>query len=110
MPQQSDELGHIGGVDLESTFPLYVQCRNDSRAPTTPDSAPTYRIYAPGGGAAILTGSMGAADVDSQTGFRYVGIACTAANQFTSGDNFTVRVEYAISGAAKAVKGELLVR
>lgn len=39
-------------------IPLGVQCRNSLRVPTAPDAAPTFRIYAEAGGAAVITGSL----------------------------------------------------
>lgn len=89
----------FGFVTLGSTtFGFPIQVTNSSRTPSAPDAQPTYRIYGPGGGAAILTGTAPASDTDSQTGFRFVtGVQVTAGNGFASGLTYTIRSAYAVS-------------
>lgn len=81
-----------------TTFGFPIQCANGSRTPTTPDAAPTWRIYGPSGGAALLSGTAGSSDVDSQTGLRFaINVAITSANGFASGTCYYIRSAYALS-------------
>lgn len=90
------DLGFLGFVTLEDTMRLALQCRNGSHVNTAPDAAPTYSIYSTSD-TAVLTGSLGAADADSNTGFRTGNAAITAANGFASGGRYIIRFFYEIS-------------
>lgn len=93
-----------------TTFGFPVQVTNSSRTPSAPDAQPTWRIYAPTGGAAILTGTAPNADVDSQTGWRPVtNVAVTGANGFASGNTYTVRVAYGVSSVNEVDIGTFVV-
>lgn len=81
---------------MEDTLRLGLQCRNGSLVATAPDAAPTFSMYTTDD-TAKLTGSLGAADADSKTGFRTGDAAITAANGFAVGDRVTVRFFYEIS-------------
>ena len=95
-----DDLGFLGSIDLEGTLRLALQCRSSS-IPTSPDASPSWAIYG-SSDTALLTGSLGASDADSKTGFRTGDAAITAANGFASGNRYTIRFAYAISSAARA--------
>lgn len=95
---------HLGPVPLgTTTYALVQQCVTDARAPVAADTnAVTYRIYAPSGTSALLTGSFSTTVVDSQTGFyQATGIQVTGANGFAAGNTYVVRVAYAVSAANK---------
>lgn len=89
----------LGFVTLgTTTFGFPIQVTNASRTPSAPDAQPTYRIYGPSGGAALLTGTAAASDTDSQTGLRWVtNVAVTGANGFAAGSTYYVRAAYAVS-------------
>lgn len=91
------DIGDIGHIELGETLRLPIQCRNGSGVVTAPDSAPTWSMYTTSD-TAVLTGSLGASDADSKTGFRTGDAAITAANGFASGNRVIVRIAYAISG------------
>lgn len=99
---------NLGYIQLESTLNLAVQCENSSGVATAPDAAPTWSMYG-SSATALLTGSLGAADSDSKTGFRMGNAAITAANGFASGMRVIVRVSYLISSSARTVVGVLQV-
>lgn len=81
-----------------TTFNVFLQVKNSSGTPSTPDAAPSYRIYGPAGGTALLTGTFSASDTDSQTGWRASGnIAITTANGFAAGSTYRVRKAWAVS-------------
>lgn len=88
-----------GPVALGTTIALMVNTVNGSDTPTAADTnAVTYRIYAPSGSAALLTGSFSTTVVDSQTGlYQATGVALTAGNGFAAGNVYVVRIAYAIS-------------
>ena len=65
---------------------------------TNADAAPTYRIYENEGGAAIMNGVMAALDPVHTTGFYTETIACTVANGFHEGMNYTIYVEATVGG------------
>lgn len=93
-----------------TTFGFPIQCANSSRTPTAPDAAPTWRIYGPAGGAALLTGTAPNTDTDSQTGFRFVtGVQVTLGNNFAAGNTYTVRAAYAISSVSEVDIGTFVV-
>lgn len=92
----------LGFIALSETLRLWVQCRNGSNVDTAPTSAPTYSVYA-GDDTAITTGSLGASDADSKTGFRTGNLVCSAGNGFASGVLYRVRIAYAISGSNYSV-------
>lgn len=72
---------------------------NSSRTPVAADTnAVTYRIYAPGGTSALLTGSFSVTPVDSQTGlYQATGLQITVGNNFAAGNVYHARIAYAIS-------------
>jgi len=90
------DLGFLGFITLEDTMRLALQCRNGSHVNTAPDAAPTWKVFGTDD-TAILTGSLGAADADSLTGFRTGDAAITAANGFASGGRYIIRFFYEIS-------------
>lgn len=89
----------VGFVPLgTTTFGFPIQCTDNNRHPQTPDAAPTWRIYAAGTAAALLTGTAPSSDQDSQTGWRPTSnVSITAGNNFASGNVYFIRVSYAIS-------------
>ena len=95
------DLGFLGFVTLGDTLRLALQCRNSSDVPTAPDAAPTWAIYGDSD-TSLLTGSLGASDADSKTGFRTGDAAITSGNGFVSGGRYTIRFAYAISSSARA--------
>jgi hypothetical protein len=101
-------LGYLGMIELASTLRLAVQCRNGSAVVTAPDAAPTWSIYG-STDTPVLTGSLGAADADSKTGFRTGNAAITSGNGFAAGQRYIVRVAYAISSTAYAAEGSFHV-
>lgn len=93
-------VGFVGYVALgTSTYTLIQQTTNSSGVPTAADTdAVAYRIYAPSGGAALLTGVFSTTVVDSQTGYYITGsLAITSGNGFAAGNTYRVRITYAIS-------------
>lgn len=58
---------------------------------------------------ALLTGSLGASDADSKTGFRTGDAAITEVNGFASGQRVIVRFAYAVSSSARAAVGYFVV-
>lgn len=87
-------------VPLGTTIGFPIQVTNSSRLPSTPDAAPTWRIYGPNGGAALLSGVAASSDTDSQTGLRWVtGVAVTTGNGFASGNTYFIRSDYLLSSA-----------
>ena len=104
------ELGCIGVVELGDTLPLALVCRNGSGVGAAPASAPAYSIYEPGNeDFTTVTGSLGASDHDSKTGFRVGSQAITEGNGFESGKNYPVVFSYTISGTAYLDKGFIKV-
>lgn len=99
-----DDLGFLGFVNLEDTLRLALQCRNSSGVSTAPDAAPSWAAYSTSD-TSVLTGSLGAADADSKTGFRTGNLVATAANGFAAGGRYTIRFSYAISASARAAVG-----
>jgi hypothetical protein len=104
-------MGFLGFVTLGSTtFGFPIQCVNSSGTPTAPDAAPTWRIYAASGGAAILNGTGPGSDTDSQTGYRFItGVNVTLGNNFAAGQTFYVRAQYAISSVNFVLTGTFAV-
>ena len=97
-------------VPLGTTIGFPVQVTNSSRTPSAPDAQPTWRIYGPAGGAAIMSGTAAASDTDSQTGFRFVtGVAITSGNGFASGNTYFIRAAYAVSATNEVDLGEFTV-
>lgn len=94
--------GFEGFVTIGTTdFNLFLQVTNSAGTPSTPDATPAYRIYAPSGGAALLTGNYAASDTDSQTGWRVSGnLSITIGNNFATGSTYRVRSTYAVSGTS----------
>jgi hypothetical protein len=94
-------LGYIGPVTLGDTVRLAIQCYPASFVATAPDAAPSWAIYkmTEGSETSILTGTLGAADADSKTGFRTGDAVITAGNGFASGNVYIVRFAYAITSA-----------
>lgn len=101
----------FGFVPLGSTtFGFPIQVTNSSRTPSTPDAAPTYRIYQAGGTTALLTGTASGSDTDSQTGWRMItGLSITLGNGFASGGTYVVRGAYAISTTQEVDIGSFVV-
>lgn len=60
---------------------------------TDADSAPAYRVYEDETTTPILTGTMAKLDDDNTTGFYTELIACTAANGFEDGKNYTIYIQ-----------------
>lgn len=93
-----------------TTFAFPVQVTNASRTPSSPDAQPTYRIYGPTGGAALLTGNAANTDTDSQTGLRWVtGVQVTVANGFAAGNMYFIRAAYAVSSVNEVDIGSFVV-
>ena len=91
----------IGFVTLSDTaFKLMVQTTNGSGTPVDATThAVAYRIYAPAGGAALLTGTFVASLVDSQTGlYVTAALSITSGNGFAAGSSYRCRLAYANSG------------
>lgn len=91
--------GFLGFVPLETTtFGFPIQVTDADRAPASPDAQPSYRIYGPSGGTALVTGTASNTDTDSQTGFRFAtNVAITSANGFEAGKTYFVRAAYSES-------------
>lgn len=87
-------------VQLGATdFAFMMQARNGSGTPGTADSTPAYKIYAPSGTTSLLSGSMAATEVDTQTGlYQKTSLSMTAGKGFAAGTTYLIRVTYAISG------------
>lgn len=97
-----DEYIYLGMVNLDGTLTVPIQCRTDARAPVAPDAAPSGRVYGPDPTATMTNGTFTASGpVDSQTGFYKGSVSCTSANGYASGNNYTIRVTYAVSSATK---------
>jgi len=98
------ELGFLGFVELGGTLRLAVQCRNGSLVVTAPDAAPAWSVYGTSD-TPVQTGTLGASDADSKTGFRTGNVVCSTGNGFAVGQRYVVRVSYAISSTQYAVEG-----
>ena len=103
------DMGFQGSIALSGAFPLATICRNGSLVPTAPDSAPAYSIYPPGCASATASGSLGASDTDSKTGFRSGSVTASAGNGFSSGTLYTVVYTYAISSTTYTNTATFLV-
>ena len=57
----------------------------------------------------VLSGSLGAADADSLTGYRTGDAVISAGNGFAVGDRVNVRFSYAISSTAYSAIGSFQV-
>lgn len=64
---------------------------------TDADSLPTYRLYEDETTTPILTGSMAKLDDTNTIGCYSESIACTAANGFENGKNYTVYISATVS-------------
>ena len=105
-----DEYIYYGPISLEGNITIWLQCRTDARAPVAPDSAPTYRIYGPDASTIMTSGSGSfSGPVDSQTGLYKAVIACTVANGYASGSNYSIRNSYLVSSATKVSQGTFSV-
>lgn len=91
------DLGFLGSVDLGDTLRLHLPCRNTSDVPTTPTGSPAFSIYGPSSDTALLTGSLGASDADSKTGYRTGDAEITSGNGFASGQLCRVLFTFVIS-------------
>ena len=88
----------LGLHSLNDTLAFQLNMR-DGNSPVTPDSAPTYRIYAGSQSTPIDTGTM-STEVDSQTGLHTLSYAFSTGNGFAVG-YYTIRVNYEVSSVAK---------
>jgi len=90
---------YVGPATLGATdFAFMVNTTSGTGVPTNADATPTYRIYAQGGTSALLTGTMTAGVVDSQTGlYKVTSLSITAGNGFAAGNTYCIRIAYAIS-------------
>lgn len=70
---------------------------------TDADSPPTYRVYEDLTAVAILTGTMPKLDDPNTTGFYAVLLACTVANGFELGKNYTVYIEATVNGVTGGI-------
>ena len=90
--------GFIGFVALDGTVYMGVVCKNGSGVPTSPDAAPSYRIYDEDRTSTLHTGTLSGSDTDSQTGFRTGSQASiTTANGYARGKTYYILIGYAIS-------------
>ncbi len=48
-----NKMAYLGRFQLGATVPLYLQCRNSSRAPTLPDRPPQYKVFLAGATAPV---------------------------------------------------------
>lgn len=81
-----------------TTFQLWVQVRTTSNVAASPDSAPTYAIYAEGSSSPLLSGSFASSDTNSKTGFRTTAsLSITSGNLFASGGRYVVKRQFIIS-------------
>ena len=101
------DIGFIGFINAGGSLPLGLQCRGGSDVPTAPDAAPSYAVYSPSFGAALTTGSLGAADTDTKAGFRTGTL--TIDGSFVAGTLYTIRFAWAISAVAKSAIGTFMV-
>jgi len=70
----------------------------DTGVLTDADSNPTYRIYENETGVPILTGTMAKLDDGNTTGFYTESVACTGANGFEVGKDYTIYIEATVNG------------
>lgn len=96
----AEAIGDLGPIALGGTLYVPVQCYNGSGVPTSPDSAPTVKIFS--GTTLKLTATGPSADQGSLTGYRPTSAAITAANGFASGQRYEGIVTYAVSGTNHA--------
>lgn len=101
------DIGFIGYVSVGGSLPLAIQCRDGSQKVVAPTSAPTYAIYPSGFGSTVDTGSLGAADTDSKTGFRTGTQAISAS--YSAGELYTVIFEYTENSNSRAAIGTFQV-
>lgn len=93
-----NDMGFLGLVAMDSSILLPVLCRNSSDVLTAPDADPTYTVFAKDQ-TSVQTGTM-TGNPGSVTGFQAALESITAARGYTSGETYTVLVEYDISAAA----------
>jgi len=98
------ELGFLGFVELGATLRLALQCRNGSQVITAPAAAPAWSVYGTSD-TPVITGTLGASDADSKTGFRTGNLVCSSGNGFAAGQRYTIRLSYEISSTAYAAEG-----
>src|SRR3972149_3792425 len=70
---------------------------------TDADSLPSYRVYEDLTAAPLLTGTMPKLDDVNTTGFYAVLLACTVANGFELGKNYTVYIEATVNGTTGGI-------
>ena len=70
----------------------------DTGVLTDADDAPAYRVYEDETAGAILNGTMTTLDAGNTDGFYTELIACTAANGFENGKNYTVYITATVDG------------
>jgi len=103
----------LGFVPLEtSDFAVMLTTVNGSDTPTAPDSAASWRIYAPASTSVILSGSFSGTQVDAVNApqmYEASSIAVTSANGFVAGGVYHFRAQYAISSTNFVKEGTFVV-
>ena len=69
---------------------------------TDADALPTYRVYEDETGGAIANGTMAPLDALNTTGFYAETLACTAANGYENGRNYSIYIEATVDGDVAA--------
>lgn len=92
-------MAYLGRFSLGQTVPLYLQCRNSSKAPTVPDLPPQYKVFAAGSTVPVEAHLMPIED-------RYVFTALFRSTQFLGRlyavGMYQVVYNYSISGSPVA--------
>ena len=106
------DLGFIGPAGLGDTVRLALQCRNASDVVPAPTSAPTWSAYLVNGGddTPIATGTLGAADADSNVGFRTGDMVASSGEGFAAGNLYRILFEYAENSNNHADVATILIQ
>ena len=92
-------MGCPAEVTIGNNLTFSVACHDpDTGILTDAASAPTYRVYEDETATPILTGTMAKLDDANTTGFYTEQIACSTANGFENGKNYTVYIEATVDG------------
>ena len=92
--------GYLGPASLtDEAFPLAIQGLDSSDVEASITGTPTWALYGPAFGTALETGTFGASDTDSKTGFRTTTIDFSAISGLAAGDLVTIRCSYVVSSA-----------
>lgn len=92
-------LGFVA-IGTANALPLPVVTRDSSGNPASPDSPPSYKVFAPGATSPLQTGNINNTDVDSETGLCLDAATITGAEGFASGTLYIIVITYSTGSGA----------